>query len=404
MADDYRRIELITGEARRRRWTTEQKLQIIEESFLPGETVSSVARRCGVAPNLLYRWRRLLTEGGAAAVGSDEPVVGSSEVRRLEERVRDLERLLGRKTMEVEILKEALARSEFKKTELAALVAAEGRFPMKAVAETIGVARSHLHDKVHRAPKPRGPYRKPEDDTLVQLVRRLVDERPTYGYRRITALANRERARAGEPAVNHKRVFRIMRQNSMLLARHTGRRTGRVHDGKVIVMRSNLRWCSDGFEIACWNGDLIRIAFIIDAHDREIIAWHAVVGSGISGGMVRDMMLEAVESRFGTLQSPAPLEWLTDNGSSYTAKETRDFATALNLIACFTPVQSPESNGISESFVKTFKRDYARVNPLPDAVTALGKIAGWFEDYNENHPHSGLRMRSPREFIRAQTQ
>ena len=118
MADDYRRIELITGEARRRRWTTEQKLQIIEESFLPGETVSSVARRCGVAPNLLYRWRRLLTEGGAAAVGSDEPVVGSSEVRRLEERVRDHERLLGRKTMEVEILKEALAKSESKKPSL----------------------------------------------------------------------------------------------------------------------------------------------------------------------------------------------------------------------------------------------------------------------------------------------
>ena len=116
MADDYRRIELITGEARRRRWTTEQKLQIIEESFLPGETVSSVARRRGVAPNLLYRWRRLLTEGGAAAVGSDEPVVGSSEVRRLEERVRDLERLL--KTMEVEILKEALAKSESKKPSL----------------------------------------------------------------------------------------------------------------------------------------------------------------------------------------------------------------------------------------------------------------------------------------------
>jgi putative transposase len=274
---------------------------------------------------------------------------------------------------------------------------------MKAVAETIGVARSHLHDKVRRAKKPRGPYHKP-DDALVQLVRRLVDERLTYGYRRITALVNRELARAGELSVNHKRVFRIMRQNSMLLARHTGRRTSRVHDGKVIVMRSNLRWCSDGFEIGCWNGDLIRIAFIIDAHDREIIAWHAVVGSGISGGMVRDMMLEAVESRFGALQSPAPLEWLTDNGSAYTAKETRDFATALNLIACFTPVQSPESNGISESFVKTFKRDYVRVNPLPDAVTALGKIAGWFEDYNENHPHSGLKMRSPREFIRAQTQ
>ncbi len=72
--------------------------------------MSSVARRNGVAPNLLYRWRRLLSEGGTAAVDSDEPVVGSSELRRLQERVRELERLLGRKTMENEILREALAK------------------------------------------------------------------------------------------------------------------------------------------------------------------------------------------------------------------------------------------------------------------------------------------------------
>jgi transposase InsO family protein len=275
---------------------------------------------------------------------------------------------------------------------------------MKAVADTLGVARSHLHGKVHQASKPRGPYRKTEDGELLLLVRRLVDERPTYGYRRITALAKRELASTGEPPVNHKRMFRIMRQNGMLLARHTGRRIGRLHDGKVVVMRSNLRWCSDGFEITCWNGDIVRAAFIIDAHDREIIAWQAVAGAGISGSMVRDMMLEAVETRFAALRSPAPLEWLTDNGSGYTAKATRDFATALNLVPCFTPVQSPESNGISEAFVKTFKRDYVRVNPLPDALTALRQIAGWFEDYNEHHPHSGLRMRSPREFIRAQAQ
>ena len=118
MSGDYQRIEVITGSARRRRWTIEQKLRAIEESCQPGETVSSVARRHGVAPNLLYRWRRLMNEGGVAAVGSDEQVVGSSEVRRLEERVRELERLLGRKTMEVEILKEALARSEAKKPRL----------------------------------------------------------------------------------------------------------------------------------------------------------------------------------------------------------------------------------------------------------------------------------------------
>ena len=261
---------------------------------------------------------------------------------------------------------------------------------MTAVAETLGVSRSHLHDKVRRASKPRGSYRKPEDDALLPLVRRLVDERPTYGYRRITALANRELARTGEPIVNHKRVFRIMRQNGMLLTGHTGRRSGRVHDGKVVVMRSNLRWCSDGFEITCWNGEIVRVAFIIDAHDREIIAWHAVAGAGISGSMVRDMMLEAVERRFAALQAAHALEWLTDNGSPYTARETRDFAMALNLVPCFTPIQSPESNGISESFVKTFKRDYVRVNSLPDAPTVLRQIAGWFDDYNPASQHPSV--------------
>ena len=83
----------------------------------PGDG-ASVARRRGIAPNLLYRLWRLMTEGGATAVGSDEPVVGSSEVRRLEDRIRDLERLLGRKTLEIEILREALAKSESKKPSL----------------------------------------------------------------------------------------------------------------------------------------------------------------------------------------------------------------------------------------------------------------------------------------------
>ncbi len=83
MSDEYQRIELITGTARRRRWSADEKLRIVSESLESGETISSVARRNGVAANLLYRWRRLMSEGGAVAVGVDEAVVGTSEVRRL---------------------------------------------------------------------------------------------------------------------------------------------------------------------------------------------------------------------------------------------------------------------------------------------------------------------------------
>jgi putative transposase len=110
----------------------------------------------------------------------------------------------------------------------------------------------------------------------------------------------------------------------------------------------------------------VRVAFAMDTCDREVITWAAST-MGFSGEMIRDMMLLAVERRFGSHRVPHPLEWLSDNGSCYTAGDTIDFACQLGLLACFTPVRSPESNGISESFVKTFKRDYVRCNPCPTA-------------------------------------
>ncbi len=118
MSDEFSRIEVITGVARRRRFTTEQKLAVVEETLQPGASISYIARRHGLSPSLVFRWRRLMSEGGQEAVRSDEAVVAASEVRRLEERVRELERLLGKKTMEVEILKEALDLSRAKKPTL----------------------------------------------------------------------------------------------------------------------------------------------------------------------------------------------------------------------------------------------------------------------------------------------
>lgn len=232
-------------------------------------------------------------------------------------------------------------------------------------------------------------------------MRDLVGRRPTHEYRRITAVLNRFLRKNNAQLVNHKRVYRLMKAHQLLLARRYTERSDLPHDGKLITMRSNLRWCSDGFEFTCWNGEVIRAAFIIDAHDREIVSCKAVVNAGISGSDIRDIMLEGVEKRFGSL-APETIEMLTDNGAPYIAKDTITFARQLNLKPCFTPVRSPQSNGMSEAFVKTFKRDYVGVNPLPSAKIVLKLVADWFEDYNDNHPHSGLKMRSPREFRSAQ--
>ncbi|PZR08525.1 MAG: hypothetical protein DI532_21875 [Azospirillum brasilense] len=71
-----------------------------------------------------------------------------------------------------------------------------------------------------------------------------------------------------------------MRQASLTLQSHTARRPIRAHEGTVVAPASNRRWASGGFEIPCWNGQVVRVAFAIDTHDREVMAWAATVGGG----------------------------------------------------------------------------------------------------------------------------
>jgi transposase len=121
-------IEIITDGGRRRRWSASEKMRIVEETLDDRASISVVARRNGVAPNLLYRWRRLMLEGGSVAVSEDDDVTSNKVVRQREDRIRELERPLGRKTLEAEILREALDKSRSKKPTLLARSPLKGDF------------------------------------------------------------------------------------------------------------------------------------------------------------------------------------------------------------------------------------------------------------------------------------
>lgn len=108
-------IEVITSVQRRRRWSPEEKRAILEEGEQPGNSLSAVARKYGVNPNQLFHWRKLMREGALIAVGADDRVVPASEVKQLKAQIRELERLLGRKTMETEILRDAIRIAQEKK-------------------------------------------------------------------------------------------------------------------------------------------------------------------------------------------------------------------------------------------------------------------------------------------------
>ena len=138
---------------------------------------------------------------------------------------------------------------------------------MRRVAQTLGVSRSQLHERLRHGTQARRGYRKSDDAQLLDPLRRLVDERPTYGYRRIGALLNKERLQTALPRLNHKRIYRLMAQNGLLLQRYTGKPPGRAHEGKIITLHPNLRWTSDGFEIPCSNGEVVRVAFALALGD-----------------------------------------------------------------------------------------------------------------------------------------
>ena len=269
---------------------------------------------------------------------------------------------------------------------------------MKAVADVIGVARSHLIEQIKTRPRQR--LGRPPDpaDALVAEIKAIIADLPTYGYRRVHAILRRKALAEGRQPPNHKRVYRVMKEHGLLLQRHAGG-SERRHDGRIAVTRSDLRWCSDAFEIGCDNGERVRVAFALDCCDREAMSYVATTG-GIGGEEVRDLMVAAVEHRFGRVNRlPQTIEWLTDNGAAYTAHDTRRFAREIGLEPRTTPVESPQSNGMAEAFVRTLKRDYVRASPRPDAATILRQLPSWIAHYNEVHPHKALGYRSPRELI-----
>lgn len=238
------------------------------------------------------------------------------------------------------------------------------------------------------------------DDELLAEIKSILVTRPTYGYRRITAVINANRRATNELycPVNHKKVYRVMKAEHLLLSRF-GSRPTRIHDGKITTLHSNTRWCSDAFYISCDNGERVQVAFSLDTCDREAMRYIAS-NKGIDGEMIRDLMVETMQHRFGNVDKlPKKIQWLTDNGPCYVARKTILFGRDIGLEICTTRPYSPQSNGMAEAFVKTFKRDYVWHGDLSSAQTVMTQLPKWFDDYNEFAPHKSLKMMAPRAYI-----
>ena len=154
MTGTIERVEVIRSVQRRRRWSAEEKAAIVQETYAPGMSVSLVARRHGVAPNQLFRWRRLYAEGALSAVGAGEEVVPASEYRALAEPGARAAAAVGQKDPGKRDPARSARSGAAKKTVVALALTRAGRHAMKRIAETLGIARQTWPSR--QSPHPAG--------------------------------------------------------------------------------------------------------------------------------------------------------------------------------------------------------------------------------------------------------
>jgi transposase-like protein len=263
----------------KRLFTPEFKREQIGPVVRGEVTMAELSRELEVSPSLVRRWRRLMEEGSQTAVAADGEVVPAYKLKEAEQRIRELERALGRKTMENEILR--AVQEEIKKDPA-------------TTARPRGELAPGGGDLSCRGPR----YHRTDDERVAGQIRVVVKRCATYGHRRVTARVNR----LFGTRYNRKRIRRVMQLYGLTLPK-VNRRRGRAHTGRIMRDRSDERWCSDELVIPCWNGEVVHVAFVLDCHDREALA-HVAAARPLLATDIQEPMQRAV-TFWGATAAPA---------------------------------------------------------------------------------------------------
>lgn len=262
------------------------------------------------------------------------------------------------------------------------------------VISALGVAKSSVYYKARPYPERKRTVRKHLPEQVKQSIQEITCNRATYGTPRVRAVLQRDYG------INLSKymIHRYMKEEGLLLKRFRTRGAGRPHTGKIAVEEPNTRWASDITSIKCWNGQKLRVAFVIDCCDRSIISWKA--GLTMQAYDIELLVQEAIFQRFADGLPPKDqLQLLHDNGPEYFEKNLQKRLKEWNINDCHTPTYSPQSNGMCEALNGTFKRDYVFESCLDEPKTVLSQIQGWVDDYNNFAPHSALKMKTPKEYF-----
>ena len=226
----------------------------------------------------------------------------------------------------------------------------------------------------------------------------LIQEHPTYGYRRLWALL---RYRLGI-TVNRKRIYRILKAKRWMVHQRVVTPRPRVKASVSRTTKSDRRWAMDLTHVDCGRDGWAHLVGVIDCHDRELLGWEfALRGRAKEAERAIE---EACIARFGTLRPVGATPVVrSDNGLIFQSRRFRAACRDYRLTQEFITPYTPEQNGIIERFFRSLKEECVWQHSFHSFAEAKAAIRQWIEWYNVGRPHQSLGYKSPREY-RAQQQ
>nr|WP_251324824.1 IS30 family transposase [Escherichia coli] len=390
----------VLGPEKRRRRTTQEKIAIVQQSFEPGMTVSLVARQHGVAASQLFLWRKQYQEGSLTAVAAGEQVVPASELAAAMKQIKELQRLLGKKTMENELLKEAVEYGRGKKVDSARALIARG-WGVSLVSRCLRVSRAQLHVILRRTDDWKdGRRSRHSDDTDVLLrIHHVIGELPTYGYRRVWALLRRQAELDCMPAINAKRVYRIiqhLRRSHSL--RHGRRHTRKGERGTINIVNGTpiherSRNIDNRRSLGHWEGDLVsgtknsHIATLVDRKSRYTIILRLRGKDSVS-------VNQALTDKFLSLPSELRKSLTWDRGMELARH--LEFTVSTGVKVYFCDPQSPWQRGTNENTNGLIRQYFPKKTCLAQYTQhELDLVAAQLN----NRPRKTLKFKTPKEII-----
>lgn len=259
----------------------------------------------------------------------------------------------------------------------------------RRVCQILVVPRSAVRPK-QAAKRPKGAA---VDEILVARIRRLIEEFPTYGYRRLWALL---RHRDGV-LVNRKAVYRVLKLKGWFVHQRQVTPRPRVRGRRSRTQRSNERWAMDVTHIHCGRDGWAHLTAVIDCHDREVVGYELSL-RGRAKEAERALESACIH-RFGTLRPEGRTPVIrSDNSLIFQSRRFRAACRDYRLRQEFITPYTPEQNGLIERFFRSVKEECVWIRHFQTFTHARREVARWLEWYNEGRPHQALGYRSPRQY------